>query len=130
MQFAGQLDCPEGLKEEVKNALRYQSPGAKTDEYKLHDVILAKTHEQVRDFRRSKKKRVSDDVQTARQTHERGGKKAKLRAESGVHGQRKNHDSRKKEASDAEKRDLPKHFYKNKDKESSDVNMKRLREDN
>ncbi|KAE8909352.1 hypothetical protein PF003_g6855 [Phytophthora fragariae] len=107
MQFAGQLDCPEGLKEEVKNALRYQSPGAKTDEYKLHDVILAKTHEQVRDFRRSKKKRVSDDVQTARQTHERGGKKAKLRAESGVHGQRKNHDSRKKEGAPARNQPRP-----------------------
>ncbi|KAG2897452.1 hypothetical protein PC115_g17172 [Phytophthora cactorum] len=53
---------PESLKEEIKNALHYQSPEAKTNECKPHDLILAKALEQDREFRQSKRKRTSEDV--------------------------------------------------------------------
>ncbi|OWZ01511.1 hypothetical protein PHMEG_00027079, partial [Phytophthora megakarya] len=56
--------APDVLQEEVKNALRYQAPGAKNDERKLHDLILLKALEHDRDFCRSKRKRTSVDVQS------------------------------------------------------------------
>ncbi|ETP29424.1 hypothetical protein F442_21422, partial [Phytophthora nicotianae P10297] len=73
---------PEALKEEVKNALRYQSPGAKSDEYQLHNLILEKAFEQDREFRRSKRKRGSDDVQLQRLSQKRDEKKSKRKIDS------------------------------------------------
>ncbi|ETI57422.1 hypothetical protein L914_00244 [Phytophthora nicotianae] len=60
---------PEALKEEVKNALCYESPDAKSDKRKLHDLILAKALEQDREFRQSKRKRILHDVEAPHQIH-------------------------------------------------------------
>ncbi|KAG4048680.1 hypothetical protein PC123_g16013 [Phytophthora cactorum] len=159
----------ESLKEEIKNALRYQSPEAKTNECKLHDLILAKALKQDRQFRRSKWKRTSEVVPLVRQSQGGNNKKAERKVEPVRHDERQdksnarksdssigsrklsNQDTRYKsaaavpekgclkcgdphwvskcpQATDSEKRELPKQYHKNKGK-SSETNMKRLREE-
>jgi hypothetical protein len=51
---------PGELKLEVKNAIRFQVPAARSDECKLHNLVLEKALEQDRDFRRRKRARYDE----------------------------------------------------------------------
>lgn len=51
---------PGELKSEVKNAIRFQVPDGRSDEYKLHNLVLEKALEQDRDFRRRKRARYDE----------------------------------------------------------------------
>lgn len=51
---------PNELKMDVKNAIRFQASNARSDECKLHDLILEKALEQDRDFRRRKRTRYEE----------------------------------------------------------------------
>ncbi|ETI56395.1 hypothetical protein L917_00928 [Phytophthora nicotianae] len=92
---------PEALKEEIKNTLRYQSPEAKTNECKLHDLILAKALDQDREFRRFKRQQTSDDTHIVNQTNH---KKQKRHVEADRRGDWKNKSDRRKTDLEHEKR--------------------------
>ncbi|KAG2840782.1 hypothetical protein PC111_g3331 [Phytophthora cactorum] len=97
---------PESMKEEIKNALRYQSPEAETNECKLHDLILAKALEQDREFRRSKRKRTSEDLPFVRQSQGGNNKKAKRKVEPVRHDERQDKSNARKSDSSKDSRKL------------------------
>ncbi|OWZ00649.1 hypothetical protein PHMEG_00028115 [Phytophthora megakarya] len=91
--------APNELKTDVKNAIRFQIPVARSDEKKLHDLILEKTLEQDRDFRRRKRSRYDEKFTKPDKTQRVQGKpRAKDQRGRPQRGANAEHDSRRSAA--------------------------------